>query len=423
MCRSRAGSGDHTMEVVRTLTGQSGVRISWQGKTRRKVRTSVARIFAVAGLRQPFFMALAADEATKRRLLHPGHPLLAPLQLGALYAPNRILMAPISRTRATDDGVPTRLMAEYYAQRASAGLIITEGAFPSARGQAYPNQPGLETAAHQAGWERVAEAVHAAGGRIVMQLMHSGRISHPAILGGERPVAPSAIKPPGGVHTATGNRPFVVPHELTFDEIHDVIADFVAAARRARAAGADGVEIDAANGYLLSQFLSHDANYRRDAYGGSAQDRARLPSEVIREVANAIGPGRVGLRISPGNPENDIHEPDLEAHLILAKNARELGLAYLHVRVAPESPIFSWLRRRWPDRLLLNRAFQTTTTREQAVDVVTDGTADAVTIGRAYIANPDLVRRWTDGAELNVPRMEFLYAGGATGYTDYPSMS
>jgi N-ethylmaleimide reductase len=201
-----------------------------------------------------------------------------------------------------------------------------------------------------------------------------------------------------------------------------VIADFAASARRALAAGADGVEINAANGYLLSQFLSYDANYRRDAYGGSAHDRARLPSEIISEVADAIGPGRLGLHMSPGNPENDIHEPDLEAHLILAKNARELGLAYLHVRVPPERPIFSWLRRRWPDRLLLNRGFQTTTTREQAVDVVTTGTADAVTIGHAYLANPDLVRRWTYGAELNVPRMEFLYTGGALGYTDYPRL-
>jgi N-ethylmaleimide reductase len=340
-----------------------------------------------------------------------------------MYAPNRILMAPMTRTRAADDGVPTRLMAEYYAQRASSGLIITEGTFPSARGQAYPNQPGLHTDAQQAGWARVAEAVHAAGGRIVLQLMHSGRISHPDILDGQRPVAPSAIRPSGTVHTAAGKKVLGVPHELSVREINCVIADFVTSARRARAAGADGVEIHAANGYLLSQFLSYDANYRRDAYGGSAHDRARLPSEVIHAVADAIGPDRLGLHISPGNPENDIEEPDLEAHLILAKNARELGLAYLHARVPPERPIYSWLRRRWPDRLLLNQGFESTTTREEAVDAVTTGTADAVTIGRAYLANPDLVRRWTYGAELNAPRLEYVYTGDALGYTDYPPLA
>jgi N-ethylmaleimide reductase len=314
-------------------------------------------------------------------------------------------------------------MADYYAQRASSGLIITEGTFPSARGRAYPNQPGLHTDAQQAGWARVAEAVHAAGGRIVIQLMHSGRISHPDILGGQRPVAPSSIRPSGTVHTAAGKKVLAVPHELNVHEIRCVISDFVTAACRARSAGADGVEIHAANGYLLSQFLSYDANYRRDAYGGSAHDRARFPSEVICAVADAIGPDRLGLHISPGNPENDVHEPDLEAHLILAKIAREAGLAYLHARVPPERPIYSWLRRRWPDRLLLNRGFETITTREQAVGVVTTGTADAVTIGRAYLANPDLVRRWTYGAALNVPRTEFLYTGGALGYTDYPSLS
>lgn len=386
------------------------------------MRTIVARRFAVAGRTQRLDTSDPATGALPPRLLCPGHPLLAPIQLGALYAPNRILMAPMTRTRAADDGVPTRLMADYYAQRASSGLIITEGTFPSARGRAHPGQPGLHTDAQQAGWARVAEAVHAAGGRIVVQIRHSGRISHPDMLDGQRPVAPSEIRPSGAVHTAAGNKAFVVPRELTAGEMHCVIADFVNAAGRARAAGADGVEIDAANGYLLSQFLTYDANYRHDAYGGSAQNRARLPSEVVRAVADAIGPDRLGLRISPGNPENDIREPDLEAHLILAKNARDLGLAYLHARVPPERPIYSWLRRRWPDRLLLNRRFQTTTTRERAVDVVTTGTADAVTIDRAYLANPDLVRRWTYGAHLNEPRMEFLYTGGPLGYTDYPPL-
>lgn len=382
----------------------------------------MARRFAVAGRTHPY-TSHPAGTALPPRLLAPGHPLLASIQLGALYAPNRILMAPMTRTRAADDGVPTKLMADYYAQRATSGLIITEGTFPSARGQAYPNQPGMHTDAQQAEWARVAEAVHSAGGRIVVQIMHSGRMSHPDILGGQRPVAPSAIRPSGTVHTAAGKKACVVPHELTVGEIRSVISDFVASACRARAAGADAVEIHAANGYLLSQFLSYDANYRRDAYGGSAQDRARFPAEVIGAVADAIGTDRLGLHISAGNPENDIHEPDLEAHLILAKNARELGLAYLHARVPPDRPIYSWLRRRWPDRLLLNSGFGTTTSREQAVGVVKTGTADAVTIGRAFLANPDLVRRWTYGTELNPPRTEFLYTGGALGYTDYPAWS
>ena len=239
----------------------------------------------------------------------------------------------------------------------------------------------------------VAGAVHAAGGRIVLQLMHSGRVWHPDILDGQIPVAPSAVRPCGLVHTAAGKKAFVVPRELSVSEIRSVVSDFAASARRARVAGADAVEIHAANGYLLSQFLGYDSNQRTDAYGGSAQNRARFPSEVIREVAEAIGPDRLGLRISPGNPENDIHDHDLEAHLILAETARKLELAYLHVRVLPEQPILAWLRRRWPDRLLLNRGFHTTTTREQAAEIVTSGIADAVTIGRADLANPDLVRR------------------------------
>jgi N-ethylmaleimide reductase len=333
-----------------------------------------------------------------------------------------MFMAPMTRNRAADDGVPTQLQADFYSQRSASGLMITEGTYPSAIGQAYPNQPGLHTEAHQAGWARVVDAVHAAGGRIVLQLLHSGRVSHPRILGGELPVAPSAIAPIGSVHTATGRTPFVVPRELRADELPNVIDEFVEAATRARVAGADAVEIHAANGYLLSQFLGYNSNRRGDAYGGSAPNRTRFPGEVVRAVAEAIGPDRVGLRLSPGNTENDIHDSDFEAYLVLAERARELGLAYLHVRATPDQPILWQLRHIWPDRLVLNQGFDVATTREQAGQVLICGVADAVTIGRAYLANPDLVQRWTDGAELNSPRTEFLYVGGPLGYTDYPTL-
>lgn len=330
-------------------------------------------------------------------------------------------MAPMSRMRAADDGTPSELMAEFYTQRASSGLIISEGTFPSAIGRAYPNQPGLRTDAHQSGWARVADEVRAGGGRILVQLMHAGRVSHLDIVGGLTPVAPSAVRPAGMVHTANGKKPFVEPRALTTDEVGDLVSEFVDAARRARSAGADGVELHAANGYLLAQFLSPGTNRRTDAYGGSAENRARIVVEVARATAHEIGAGRVGVRISPGNPENDLHDHDDDTYLTLARQLRELGLAYLHVRASRDQSVLDRLRQLWPDGLVLNQGFaEGPTTREQAAEALEAGVADAVTIGRGYLANPDLVRRWTEGADLNEIRPAFLYCGGAEGYTDYP---
>jgi len=351
------------------------------------------------------------------------HILLSPLRLGAVQLPNRILMAPMTRTRADVDGTPSELMAEFYAQRASAGLIISEGTFPSAIGRAYINQPGLCTDAHQSGWAPVADAAHTAGGRIFVQLMDSGRVSHPDILGGLTPVGPSAVRPEGCIHTGKGKKAFVEPRALSTAEVRNVVAEFVRGARRARAAGADGVELHAANGYLLAQFLSPGTNYRVDAYGGSAANRARIVVEIAHATAAEIGADRVGVRISPGNSENDIRDHDDETYLVLAGHLRELGLAYLHVRATPTQQILGQLRRLWPDGLILNRGFGEPTTRDQAAEVLRGGVADAVTIGRRFLANPDLVRRWTKGAPLNEIRPAFLYSAGATGYTDYPFLS
>jgi N-ethylmaleimide reductase len=349
------------------------------------------------------------------------HILLSPLRLGAMRLPNRILVAPMSRMRARADGAPSELMAEFYAQRASSALVISEGTFPAAIGRAYVNQPGLHADAHETRWGCVVEKVHDAGGRIFVQLMHNGGVSHPDILGGRTPVAPSAVRPEGMVHTAEGKKPFVEPRALGGDELRSLVAEFVAAAIRARRAGADGVELHAANGYLLAQFLSPGTNRRMNAYGGSAENRARIVHEVARACAVEIGADCVGVRISPGNTENDIHEHDDETYLILGRQLRELGLAYLHVRAAPDPKMLGRLRRLWPDRLILNQGFGAEpTTREQAGSVLEAGVADAVTIGRQYLTNPDLVRRWAEGAHLNEIRSAFLYSGGAEGYIDYP---
>jgi N-ethylmaleimide reductase len=238
------------------------------------------------------------------------HIMLSPERLGAWRLPNRILVAPMTRTRAAVDGTPSELMAEFYAQRATSGMIISEGTFPSAVGRAYPNQPGLHTDGHQTGWACVADQVHAAGGRILVQLQHSGRVSHPDILGGATPVAPSAVRLEGMVHTDDGKKPFVEPRALTSDEVRNLAKEFSSAARRARSAGADGVELHAANGYLLAQFLSPGTNHRTDAYSGSVENRARIVVEVARATVCEIGADRVGVRISRGNPENDIHDHD-----------------------------------------------------------------------------------------------------------------
>jgi N-ethylmaleimide reductase len=354
--------------------------------------------------------------------LRSDSPLLQPLTAGALTAPNRIWMAPLTRNRADTDGTPSALQAEYYAQRGGAGVIIAEGTQPSAVGQGYPNTPGLHTDAHQDGWARIAEALHAAGGRIVVQLMHAGRISHEDTIGGATPVAPSALRAAGEIFTPNGMRPHSAPRALETDELPDVIAQYADAARRAVAAGLDGVELHAANGYLLHQFLADGVNQRTDAYGGSPQNRARFVIEVARATAAAIGADRVGIRISPQHLFNDITEDDISVYEYLVAELAELGLAYLHVLAAADDPVVAKLRAIWPGAFVLNTGFGVESDRDALERLVADGIADAVAVGRPFLANPDLVTRWTKGAALNEPDSATFYSGGATGYIDYPNL-
>jgi len=355
--------------------------------------------------------------------LAPDSPFFRPVTAGALQASNRLWMAPLTRNRADADGTPNDLSVEHYRQRAGAGVIISEGSQPSAVGQGYPNTAGLVTDANEAGWKRVADAVHADGGRIVAQLMHVGRISHPDTTGGRTPVAPSAVRPAGEVFTVNGQQDLPTPRELADDELPGVAGEFADAARRAVAAGVDGVELHAANGYLLHQFLADGVNARTDAYGGSPENRARFVVEVAQATADAIGADRVGIRISPGNPFNDIAESDLSVYDHLVGRLAEVGLAYIHVVGEPGDPIVAKLRAAWPNTFVLNTGFGMDSDRDGLERLLADGEVDAVTVGRPFLANPDLVERWRAGAELNEPDPATFYGGGAEGYTDYPRLS
>ena len=349
--------------------------------------------------------------------------LFAPFTLGKLELSNRLVMAPLTRNRAGAGEAPTELAAQYYGQRATAGLIISEGTQPSAVGQGYPHTPGLHTDAQVAGWTLVADAVHARGGRIVAQLMHSGRISHPAITG-LQPVAPSAVTPAGEVYTEQGMKAFEQPRALATEELPGVIGEFVDAARRAVSAGLDGIELHAANGYLLQQFLSDSTNTRTDSYGGSPENRARFVIEVATAVADAIGPQRVGIRISPAGTFNDIAETETEAtYTALLDGLNPLGLLYLHVVEGPETDFHLALRKQWEGAFIFNTGFTGPSDLSTAQEAVDSGSTDLFCIGRGFLANPDLVERLRSGAELNEPDMETFYSGGAKGYTDYPALS
>ena len=353
--------------------------------------------------------------------------LFSPVTLGDLELANRIAMAPLTRMRSGREGVPGDLVVEHYAQRASIGLIVTEGTYPNPESQAFVGQPGIVTDEQVAGWRRVADAVHARGGRIVMQVMHGGRVTHPDVNGGRRVVAPSAIAIQGAGHTEKGKQPYPVPHALTTDEVHDVVRDFVRAAERAREAGLDGVEIHGANGYLLHEFLSPASNVRDDGYGGSPENRARLVVEVVTAVAEAIGAGRVGLRISPEHGIQDALEPDrddvLATYGYLLDRLRPLGLAYLSVlHREPAGDLVQELRRRFDGHLMANSGFGSVTTREEALSLIEAAHADVVAVGRAVIANPDLAERWAGEHPENEIRSHLFYANGAEGYTDYPAL-
>lgn len=348
-------------------------------------------------------------------------PLFEPLWLGELRLANRIVMAPMTRNRATADGVPTDIMATYYAQRAGAGLIVAEGTSPSATGQAYCREPAIETPAQIAGWRRVTDAVHAQGGLIVLQLMHGGRIGSRHIKPpGVETVAPSAIRAAGEVFTdAAGLQPYDEPRALGTAEVQAVVQEFRQAALNARAAGFDGVELHGTSGYLPMQFLSSSTNQRTDAYGGSTANRARFAVDCLREMAAAIGPGRVGLRLNPGNTYNDTADVDSAAtHAELMRQAAPLNLAYLHVMRAPVPDLdaFGLARTEFGQRLILNDGFDGVS----AAQAVAAGQGAAVSFARGFIANPDLVRRLREGLPLARFDRKTLYTAGAAGYCDYP---
>lgn len=344
-------------------------------------------------------------------------PLFEPRTLGALALPNAIVMAPMTRDRAGAGDVPGDLMVEYYRQRASAGLIITEGVQPSADGKGYWRTPGIWSVDQVAGWHRVADAVHGEGGRIVMQLMHCGRVCVRANKQDDsRTIAPSAVASadpvpgPDGVPVATET-----PHGLTTDEVRQVVEEFAAAARNARAAGLDGVELHCASGYLPNQFLNPNSNQRRDQYGGSAENRIRFAIEILGAMADAIGADRVGFRISPHNPYNDMADDDPQATFIpLLREADKLGLAYVHLVDVADT--IGWVRENWSGNLIANNGLKLAS----AAELLRGGAAQAVSFGRYFISNPDFVARIRDGAELARVDRDHIYTGEERGYTDYP---
>jgi 2,4-dienoyl-CoA reductase-like NADH-dependent reductase (Old Yellow Enzyme family) len=331
----------------------------------------------------------------------------------------------MTRTRANQDGTLNDLAAEYYAQRASLGLIITEGVQPSEDGQGYMNTPGIYTPEHVEGWRKVTDAVHAGGGAVFIQLMHAGRMSHPDNTRHHRlPVAPSAISADQDMLTATGPQKTPIPRELSVDDIQATIAEFRHAAASAITAGADGVEIHGANGYLLHQFLSPNANHRTDSYGGSVENRSRFVIEVANAVADEIGADRVGIRLSPAMPLGGINEGDTESvrtqYRHLVGKLATLNLAYLHLHHVGDDELLRSFRDAWPTAVLVVRYGRT---REQIAGDIDAGLADIAPLGRFALANPDIVERLRANAPLNDVDPATIYGGGAAGYTDYPAMA
>ena len=346
-----------------------------------------------------------------------------PATIGRYTTRNRVVMAPMTRSRAYGPGnSPTPLMADYYAQRATAGLIITEGTQPSPVGQGYLNTPGLHSQEQVAGWRLVTDAVHAQGGLIFAQLMHTGRIGHPDLFDDDlMPVSASAVAAAGTTYTASGPQELVTPKPLTTEEITATIADFAAAARNAIEAGFDGVELHGANGYLLHQFLSTNANVRDDEWGG--EGRIRFVVEVSKAVADAIGADRVGLRISPANPFNDIVEDGhRETYRALVTALNPLGLAYLHIGEGPDTELTPELRALWQGTLILNPYTPGAFTGPEALKLVENGSADLVSFAALFLANPDLPARLQADGPYNNPDYSTAYGGDEHGYTDYPAL-
>lgn len=351
--------------------------------------------------------------------------LWQPFTLGRLDLPHRLALAPMTRSRSNPDGTPGDLTAEYYGQRASLGLIITEGTQPSADGQGYMNTPGIYTPEQIEGWRNVTEAVHAGGGAVFIQLMHAGRMSHPDNTPHHRqPVAPSAISADQEIFTPTGPQRTPTPRELSTEDIQATVADFRHAAASAIAAGADGVEIHGANGYLLHQFLSPNANHRTDSYGGSVENRSRFVIELAQALADEIGADRVGIRLSPAMPLGGIDEGDTESvraqYRHLVGELTTLNLAYLHLHHVGDDELLRSLRDVWPTAVLVLRYGRT---REQIAGDIDAGLADIAPLGRFALANPDVVERLRADAPLNEVDHTTLYGGGAVGYTDYPALT
>jgi N-ethylmaleimide reductase len=356
----------------------------------------------------------------------PYSHLFEPYEHADLHLPHRVAMAPLTRNRAKDT-VPGELNATYYAQRADAAIIVAEGTFTAPDAQGYLDIPGLHTDAQQTGWADVIAAVRAAGdAKFVIQLMHCGRVAHPIFCAGAPPVAPSAIKAPGQVFTGTEQVDFVEPVEISTDDLAAVRDDYVASARRAIAAGADGVELHAANGYLLHQFLSENTNQRTDGYGTDVAGRIRFVVEVVAAVADAIGVRRTGLRISPGHEFNGIAETDPRAtYDALLRALAPYDLLYLHVMETQPFVGYSTIaqaRELFPGTLMGNDGFTSEFDVAQADQMVADGRMDLVAYGRRFIANPDLPRRLREGALLNEVDEDTLYGGDGHGYTDYPTL-
>ena len=355
--------------------------------------------------------------------------LFSPLQLGAVRTPNRIYLAPLTRCRAEPGNVPCELNAEYYRQRASGGLLIAEATSVSPRGFGYPNTPGIFTDAHIAGWRKVTDAVHAAGGLIFLQLWHVGRISHPIFQpDGDAPIAPSAVRPNGQVFTGTGMEDYVTPRALDASELPGIVAEYAHGAKAAKAAQFDGVEIHNANGYLLDQFLRDGTNQRTDSYGGSVENRAHLTLEVVKAVVDVWGADRVGIRFSPGGVFNDMRDSDpLRTFGYVLRQLEPLNLAFAHItRVTAQDVAHGAvagigpkeLRAHYRGTIVANGGF----TLETGNEALREGWADAVAFGVPFLANPDLPERFRRNAPLNEADPATFYTPGVKGYTDYPAL-
>jgi len=359
---------------------------------------------------------------------HIASPVLQPYVLGDLKLPNRVVMSPLTRSRSSDAGVPPDFAADYYAQRADAGLVISEATNISAQARGYALTPGIWTEAQVESWQRVTRAVHRRGGHMFLQLWHTGRISHPDLHGGALPVAPSAIKPIGQAFTNDGLKDHVTPRALETEEIPAIVEDYRHAAECARQAGFDGVEVHSANNYLLEQFIRDSTNRRTDRYGGSIENRLRFPLEVVRAVVEVWGAAKVGIRISPATTmpgETPLDSDPMATYGAYVDALSALGLLYIHdiegvtqLSRDPSGVDFAALRKRFAGAYIANNQY----TLKLAEETLAAGKADMFSFGRPFIANPDLVSRMRNGAALAEAPKEYWYGGGAVGYSDWPGM-